>query len=71
MITDESSNWALVGSILGPVIAGSCGYFRIEVEDVSAGETYVLSVRRKRYTVAQRVLKLNDAIENLNFIAEL
>ena len=44
------------------------GYFRFT--DVSAGETYIISVKAKRYSFVPQVLNITDNLTDLNFIAE-
>jgi hypothetical protein len=44
------------------------GYFRFE--DVEAGETYVVSVRSKRYAFQPRVVNVGEEVTELNFVAE-
>jgi hypothetical protein len=55
-----------------PLIAstGSFGYF--EVDGLTAGETYVVTVNSKRYTFStpSRVLTLVDNLSDVNFTAE-
>lgn len=49
---------------------GSFGYFRFE--NVPVGETYVLSVRSKRFELAEpsRVIPLSEDLRDVNFISE-
>lgn len=44
---------------------GKFGSFRFT--DVAVGETYILSVRSKRYTYAPRVITVNEDLTELNF----
>ena len=46
------------------------GYYRLT--DISPGETYILSVKSKRYIFAQRtqVLNVSQAVDDINFIAD-
>lgn len=45
----------------------SFGYF--EFEDIAAGETYVISIRDKRYGFAPQIISPNDDVTDLSFIA--
>lgn len=60
------------GGLLTPRIArtGSFGYFTIE--DLQAGETYVVSVNSKRFVFAapSRVVTLADSVDGIDFIAD-
>ncbi len=51
------------------VVTGQFGYYNFS--DVESGESYVLSVRSKRYTFAvpSRVVTLNDALSDVDFTA--
>ena len=44
------------------------GYFRFD--DVEAGETYVVSVRSKRYSFQPRVINVGEEVTGLDFVAE-
>lgn len=46
----------------------SFGYYRFE--NVTAGETYIVSVSSKRFTFAPRVVTVSDDIADLDFTAE-
>jgi len=46
----------------------SLGYFRFD--DIASGGTYTISVQSKRFAFASRLITVNDAIENLELIAE-
>lgn len=48
-------------------LTNSFGYFRFD--SVSAGQTYVFNVSHKRYHFAPQVLSVNEAIENVDFVA--
>ena len=50
------------------VISGASGYFRFD--DVESGQTYVVTVRSRRFTFAPRVLEITDNISNLDFVPE-
>lgn len=47
--------------------AGSFGYFRFD--DVQAGQTYVFSVRSKRYSFTPQTVTVLDNVTELNFTA--
>ncbi len=49
-------------------ITSAFGYFAID--DIPAGETYVVSVYSKRYLFQPRILTLNDDLKELEFVAE-
>jgi len=44
------------------------GYYRFE--EVEAGQTYIFSVRSKRYQFAPQVIAVNEDMEDLNFTAQ-
>ena len=44
------------------------GYYRFD--DVAAGQTYIVSIRSKRYYFAPQVITVNEDIKNLNFAAQ-
>ena len=46
----------------------SFGYYRFA--EVAVGETYILSVRHKRYTFAPRAVSVNEDIVGFNFVSE-
>jgi len=50
-------------------LTGPFGYFRFD--DVEAGQTYLISVRSKRFQFANetQVVSVNEEIDNLNFYA--
>lgn len=45
----------------------SLGYYRFD--DVAVGETYILSVKSKRYGFAPQVVGVTDELSGLNFVA--
>ena len=49
-------------------ITNPFGYYRFE--NISVGETYILSVRSKRYQFAPRVVSVVDELNDLDFTAE-
>lgn len=49
-------------------ISNGFGYFAIE--ELPAGETYVVSVYSKRYLFQARILTLNDDLNDLEFVAD-
>lgn len=49
------------------VVTNSFGNYRIE--NVLAGETYVVSVNAKGYDFTPQAVTVNDAVENLDFTA--
>ena len=49
-------------------VTSSFGYYTFE--NIAAGETYVVGVHSKRYSFAPRAVAVNDALADLNFIAE-
>ncbi|MGI8639175.1 MAG: choice-of-anchor Q domain-containing protein [Pyrinomonadaceae bacterium] len=46
----------------------SFGYYRFD--DVAAGETYIMSVRSKRFSFVPRVVTVTEELNDLNFTAE-
>ena len=53
------------------VISSTFGYFRFS--EVAAGETYILSVRSKRFTFSQpsQVISITEDIDGINFVADV
>lgn len=49
------------------VLTNSFGYYRFD--EVSAGQTYILSVNHKLYNFTPQAVSVNEAIANFNFIA--
>ena len=49
-------------------ITGSFGYYRFD--DVVAGQTYVIAVSSKRFQFSPRIVTVNDAVGDLDFVAE-
>ena len=49
-------------------ITGSFGYYRFD--DVVAGQTYVIAVSSKRFQFSPRIVTVNDAVVDLDFVAE-
>lgn len=49
-------------------VSSSFGYYTFE--NIAAGETYVVGVHSKRYSFAPRAVSVNDALADLDFIAE-
>lgn len=51
-------------------LTASLGYYSFE--DIRAGETYILSIRSKRFTfsVSTRVLTVTDTLSDVDFVAE-
>lgn len=45
----------------------SLGYYRFD--DVTVGETYILSVKSKRYSFAPQVIGITEELSGLNFVA--
>ncbi|MBA3769999.1 MAG: hypothetical protein H0X08_05810 [Blastocatellia bacterium] len=60
------------GDLPAPRIArtGSFGYYGFE--DLTVGQTYIVSIQSKRYTftVPTRVVQVNDNIDGVDFVAE-
>ncbi len=61
IITDSSGNRRLATT-------SAFGYFRFA--DVQAGETYIISIKAKRYRFAPQVISLTGDLTDLNFIAQ-
>lgn len=61
VITDEGGN-------LRSVLTSSFGYYRFE--GLAAGQSYVCSVRSKRYQFAAQTITLNEDVAGLDFTAE-
>ncbi len=53
------------------VISGTFGYFRFS--EVATGETYILSVRSKRFTFSKptQVISITEDIDGINFVADV
>jgi uncharacterized delta-60 repeat protein len=51
------------------ILSNPFGYFRFN--DVQVGETYIFSVKSKRYTFSQpsQVISINNKIDDINFVA--
>jgi hypothetical protein len=52
-------------------LTGSFGYYNFE--ELSSGDSYIVIVSHKRYTFSNntQIFTLSDAIENLDFAADL
>lgn len=52
------------------VLTGSFGYYQFK--DLASGDIYIISVSHKRYAFSQgtQVFALNDAVEDVNFVAD-
>ncbi|MEP6901664.1 MAG: carboxypeptidase-like regulatory domain-containing protein, partial [Actinomycetota bacterium] len=59
-ITDSSN-------VTRTVITGSFGYYRFD--NVTAGATYTIAVRSKRYTFTPQTLQVSDNLTNVDFAA--
>ncbi len=60
-LTDQKGN-------VRTALASPYGQYRFD--DVESGQTYIISVRSRRFTFAPRVLQITDSISNVDFVPE-